>query len=70
MNADFECATPGVDCSPQNAPLSPHGEHLVSVSRYLAARAPTARAIHQPYWTAMLLFRGNYLTVAADEADA
>ena len=43
---------------------------LVSVSRYLAAHAPTARALHQTYRIAVRLLRGDDLTVAADEADA
>jgi hypothetical protein len=43
---------------------------LVSVSRYLAAHAPSARALHQTYRIAARLLRGDDLTVAADEADA
>ena len=43
---------------------------LVSVSRYLAAHAPTPRALHQTYQIAVRLLRGDDLTVAADEAEA
>jgi hypothetical protein len=40
---------------------------LVSVSRYLAAHAPTSRALHQTYQIAVRLLRGDDLTVAVDE---
>lgn len=42
---------------------------LVSVSRYLAAHAPTPRALHQTYQIAVRLLRGDDLTVAADDAE-
>ena len=40
---------------------------LVAVSRYLAAHAPTPRALHQTYTIAVRLLRGEDLTVAPDE---
>jgi hypothetical protein len=40
---------------------------LVSVSRYIAAHAPTSRALHQTYQIAVRLLRGDDLTVALDE---
>ena len=40
---------------------------LVSISRYIAAHAPTPRALHQTYHIAERLLRGEDLTVAADE---
>lgn len=40
---------------------------LVSVSRYIAAHAPTPRALHQTYQIAVRLLRGDDLTVAAEE---
>src|SRR5207245_1514848 len=43
---------------------------LVSVSRYLAAHAPTPRALHQTYQIAVRLLRGDDQTVRADEAQA
>jgi nitrite reductase/ring-hydroxylating ferredoxin subunit len=40
---------------------------LVAVSRYIAAHAPTARALHQTYQIAVRLLRGDDLTVPPDE---
>jgi hypothetical protein len=40
---------------------------LVSVTRYIAAHAPTSRALFQTYRIAERLLRGEDLTVAADE---
>ncbi len=40
---------------------------LVSISRYIAAHAPTPRALHQTYQIAVRLLRGDDLTVAAAE---
>jgi hypothetical protein len=39
---------------------------LVSISRYLAAHAPTPRALHQTYQIAVRLMRGDDLTIASD----
>lgn len=39
---------------------------LAAVSRYIAAHAPTPRALHQTYQIAVRLLRGDDLTVAAD----
>ena len=40
---------------------------LVAVTRYIAAHAPTPRALHQTYHIAERLLRGEDLSVAADE---
>jgi hypothetical protein len=40
---------------------------LVSVSRYLAAHAPTSRALQQTYQIAVRLLRGDDLTLAPEE---
>jgi nitrite reductase/ring-hydroxylating ferredoxin subunit len=40
---------------------------LVAVSRYIAAHAPTPRALNQTYQIAVRLLRGDDLTVAVDE---
>jgi hypothetical protein len=40
---------------------------LVSVTRYVAAHAPTSRALFQTYRTAERLLRGEDLTIAVDE---
>ena len=40
---------------------------LVSISRYIAAHAPTPRALHQTYQIAVRLLRGDDLTVAVAE---
>src|SRR5439155_7231716 len=40
---------------------------LVSVTRYVAAHAPTSRALLQTYRIAERLLRGEDLTVAADD---
>jgi nitrite reductase/ring-hydroxylating ferredoxin subunit len=40
---------------------------LVAVSRYIAAHAPTPRALNQTYQIAVRLLRGDDLTVAMDE---
>jgi nitrite reductase/ring-hydroxylating ferredoxin subunit len=40
---------------------------LASVSRYIAAHAPTPRAMHQTYQIAVRLLRGDDLTVAVEE---
>ncbi len=40
---------------------------LVAVSRYVAAHAPTPRALNQTYQIAVRLLRGDDLTVAVDE---
>jgi hypothetical protein len=41
---------------------------LVSVSRYIAAHAPTPRALNQTYQIAVRLLRGDDLTIADDAA--
>jgi hypothetical protein len=41
---------------------------LASVSRYIAAHAPTPRALHQTYQIAVRLLRGDDLTVAVESA--
>ncbi|MBV9173640.1 MAG: Rieske 2Fe-2S domain-containing protein [Chloroflexi bacterium] len=41
---------------------------LVSISRYLAAHAPTPRALHQTYQIAVRLMRGDDLTIATDDS--
>jgi hypothetical protein len=40
---------------------------LVAVTRYVAAHAPTPRALHQTYHIAERLLRGEDLTVAAED---
>jgi nitrite reductase/ring-hydroxylating ferredoxin subunit len=40
---------------------------LVAVSRFVAAHAPTPRALHQTYQIAVRLLRGDDLTVAAED---
>jgi hypothetical protein len=42
---------------------------LVSVARYIAAHAPTPRALYQTYRIAERLLRGDDLTVAVEQAD-
>jgi nitrite reductase/ring-hydroxylating ferredoxin subunit len=41
---------------------------LVSITRYIAAHAPTPRAMHQTYQIAVRLLRGDDLTVSDDPA--